>query len=81
MDDFPKTPLVFANKVIQQLIDHVVGDDYIVTNGDYLTIRIAFRNGGGRWLKVALGDIIHSRLLTNIVVAWGKMPCRQKKPF
>jgi len=80
MDTPPKPPLTFANRVIKELIENLVGDDYIITGDDYLTIRAAYRKGGGIWERLSDGDIIHIRLLANIVLAWGKMPDRKKNP-
>ena len=81
MDAPPKPLLVFADRVIGELIEHLVGEEISTANADYLTIRTAFRKAGGKWERVSRGDIVHTRLLANIVTAWGSMPERKVAPL
>lgn len=77
MDDAPKPPLVFANRVIRQFVDHLVGEDIITTKTDYTVMRLVFRWCGGSWEMINHGDIVHNRLLATIISAWGGMPGRK----
>jgi len=72
-------PLIFGNKVIQQMIKHVVSEDTVIEPRDYLALRDVFRKCNGSWEKLASGDQIHIELLKKIVTEWGKMPNRRKK--
>lgn len=73
----PPPPLVFANRVIRQLVDHMLGEDLVTDDNDFLTIRLVFRWSQGNWEKVWDGDLLHNELLKNIVTAWGQMPGRK----
>jgi hypothetical protein len=74
-----KTPLVFANQVIRKFVDNLLGQDMIVLPEDYLAIRTAFRSSRGEWEEVKSGNLVHLRILTNIVKAWGRMPQRRRE--
>lgn len=79
MEDTPKPPLVFANRVIRQLVDHALGDDCVLLPKDYMLIRTAFRWYKGSWEMLFQGDMAHNRLLANIIANWGKLPERQRR--
>lgn len=80
MDTGPKSPpLVFANRMIRQLIDHLLGSDVIATKDHYLAIRTVFRSLGGSWSQLVSGHIDHVRLLTQIVLGWGGLPGRKRE--
>ncbi len=79
MDDAPSPPLVFANRVIRQFVDHIVGDDVLVLPHDYTVLRVVFRSCQGSWERVSHGDIVHNRLLARIVSVWGKKATTRKK--
>lgn len=79
MDDSKEPPLVFANNVIRETVDHVVTGGVIILPQDYTALRVAYRKLGGSWAKIADGDIASIRLLTRIVKRWGKMPNRKRK--
>lgn len=72
MDGPKKTPVLFANKVIRQLVDQFVDGDVAVLPDDYTKLRVAFRKLGGSWEAVVLGDIEETRRLLTIVKKWGK---------
>jgi hypothetical protein len=76
MDDQPTPPLVFANRLIRQFADNLLGSDVVALPNDYTIIRTAFRYAGGSWESVTLGDIVQIRLLEEIILAWGKQPNR-----
>lgn len=77
--DNEKLPLVFANRLIRRLVNNVCGSDLILTPGDYTVLRVVFRRCRGSWEAVVRGDVVHTRLLTNIVTSWGGMPGRQRR--
>ncbi len=67
----PKPPVEFANRVIQQLADHIVGRSDLDPN-DYVLIRVLFRRFAGSWVALCQGDPKHMTLLANAVTAWGQ---------
>lgn len=77
--DTKETPKVFANRMIQMIIDHSLGEDTVVEPNDYLVIRTAFRNLGGTWEQIMLGNDQTINALKQVVSAWGNSPARQKK--
>ncbi len=79
MDDVAWTPLLFANKVILQFVQHVLGDDLVIEQEDYLVIRLVFRWCGGSWAALADGDVVMLELIQKIISAWGKMPERKNE--
>jgi hypothetical protein len=78
MDDTTKQPAVFANKVICQMIQHMVAEDMVIDRKDYLAIRVVFRKCGGSWAKFVDGDLPQFKLLKDVITAWGQMPGRHK---
>lgn len=78
MDDQKRPPLLFANRVLRRLVDNLCGNNMIATPQDYLTLRTVFRWCHGSWEAVNQGDIVHTRLLATLVMAWGKMPGRHR---
>jgi hypothetical protein len=76
MDENP--PLVFANKVIRQMIQHMVAEDMVVDRKDYLAIRVVFRKCGGSWAKFVDGELPQFELLKSVITSWGQMSGRQK---
>lgn len=79
MDETPKQPLVFANKVLLQLIQHTVAEDAVVQPKDFMVLRTVFRACGGSWEALGSGDPQHIDLLKSIVAAWGQMPGRTRE--
>lgn len=79
VDDPKALPLVFANQVIRQFVDHLVGADTVVEPRDYMVLRMLFRKGGGTWQNLADGDITHLLFLEKLVTSWGKLPGRKKE--
>lgn len=77
-DDGKKPPLVFANRVIRMVVDHMQGPDMITTDNDFATLRLAFRSAGGRWEQLWSGDKAQNQLLKQIVGAWAQMPNRKR---
>lgn len=78
-DDSPSPPILFANRVFRQLVDHLVGDDMIMLPHDYTVMRMVFRAAHGSWEQAVHGNIQHLRLLAEIVKAWGAMPGRKRR--
>ena len=70
MDDFKPPPMLFANHVIRQMADHMLGQGLLLAAKDYLVVRTAFRSMGGLWDAVGDGDIAHLDKLKNVVTAW-----------
>jgi len=79
MDETTSQPLVYANRVINQLVKHMVGEDTILEFKDYHSLRSVFRRCGGSWEELASGSPTHMELLKTIVTAWGQMPNRPKE--
>jgi len=80
LDQDEPRPLVFSHRVIRQLIDHMVGEDTVTDEADFLSMRLAFRQKGGSWEKLVNGDTSQNNLLKDVVVGWSKIPGRKKKP-
>ena len=78
MDDRPKPPRVFANKVIKQLIEHMFADGFKVKAQDYDSIRVVFRHLGGSWDELGLGSMRHFQLLQQVVTGWSQLPHEKK---
>jgi len=78
MNDKPKPPLVFANHVLKQMIEHAFGDDIIIRQDDYHALRTAFRWAGGLWNEIGSGNMVHIGLLQKFITAWGNMPERKR---
>jgi hypothetical protein len=78
MNDKPKPPLVFANHVLKQMIEHSLGEDIIIKQSDYQALRTAFRWAGGSWDEITHGNLDHIGLLQKFIVAWGQMPERER---
>jgi hypothetical protein len=76
MDEQTKPPIVFANRVILQLVQHMLAEDMVVEPRDYAAIRMVFRKCGGSWRLFEEGDQVQFELLRTIVAAWGQMPNR-----
>jgi hypothetical protein len=74
VDGPSKLPLVFANRVIRQFADHLLGEDVFLLPEDYRALRLVFRWCQGSWERLELGDIVHNRLLVTIITTWGKKP-------
>lgn len=75
MDDAPFVPLVFANRVIRQFADHLLGGVTIKPK-DYTLMRLIFRELGGQWDGFIHGDIEQITMLEKVITRWGKA----KKP-
>lgn len=73
----PDPPLVFANRLIRQFIDHGIGDEVVVGEGDYTAIRTAFRYAGGNWERIHQGDPVQHMLLSSLISAWAVAPWRK----
>jgi hypothetical protein len=78
MNDKPKPPLVFANHVLKQMIEHAFGDDMLIRQDDYHALRTAFRWAGGSWTEIGMGNMVHIGLLQKFITAWGNMPERKR---
>ncbi len=79
MDDTLDQPKIFANRVIKQIVQHMVAEDMVLDPADYLAIRSVFRRCGGSWEKFGGGDQVHIELLKFIITSWGAMPGRVKE--
>lgn len=78
MDDRPKPPRIFANKVIKQLVAHMFADNFKVKAADYNAIRVTFRALEGSWDRLGLGDMKQLQLLQQVVGAWAALPHEKK---
>ncbi len=80
MDETTDHPKLMANRVIQQMVDHMLADAPRLEGKDFLVVRTVFRSAGGEWARVADGDTKHLGLLKKVVTAWGtsKGPAKQK---
>lgn len=74
MDEEPQVPKIFANRVVDQVIQHMVGDQVKAKPQDFMAIRVTFRHLGGSWEKIVAGDLLSIELLKQVVGAWGQMP-------
>jgi hypothetical protein len=79
LDPDQQPPLVFSNRIIRQLIDHMIGEDTVTEDIDFKSMRFVFRSCGGSWEKFMNGDILNNELLQKIVTAWAQMPGRKQK--
>lgn len=79
MDDRPKPPRIFANKVIKQLVSHMFADGPKLKAKDYDAIRVTFRTLKGSWDQLGHGDLKQLELLQQVIAAWAALP-REKKP-
>jgi hypothetical protein len=79
LDPDQQPPLVFSNRIIRQLIDHMIGEDTVTEDIDFKSMRLVFRSCGGSWEKFMNGDILNNELLQKIVTAWAQMPGRKQK--
>lgn len=79
MDGVPEVPFQFANRIIKQFVDHMIGGALEIQDSDYQTIRLVFRRCGGLWEKTLNGDPLHNELLKQVVSAWGQQPGHTKK--
>ncbi len=77
MDDREIPPRQFANRVLKQVIQHMLSEDLVIALDDYMAMRVAFRKCGGSWFEVSQGNIVHLELLKKVVTAWGNMPGRK----
>lgn len=74
----PNPPLVFADRLIRQLVDHMGGPDVITEDDDFMAMRTAFRSNGGDWETLYQGSPDQHKLLKNVVTAWVQIPGRKK---
>lgn len=79
MDEARPLQKEFANRVIRQFADHLLGTDLIIEPKDYLVLRLIYRKLGGSWLPFFQGDIKAVTLLENVITGWGKMPNRKRE--
>jgi hypothetical protein len=79
LDPNQQPPLVFSNRIIRQLIDHMIGEGTVTEDVDFKSMRLVFRECGGSWEKFMNGDILNNELLQKIVTAWAQMPGRKQK--
>lgn len=73
----PPAPLHFADRMIRQFLDHMIGSEVPVTDQDFQIMRTVFRNASGDWEKLLQGDPAQHTLLSNAVTAWVQSPGRK----
>jgi len=78
VDDRPKPPKIFANRVIKQLVGHMFADGFKLKTKDYEAIRVTFRALKGSWDQLGLGDMEQLELLQNVVTAWAALQKESK---
>ncbi len=71
-DESPPKPLIFAHKVIQQLVSHSMGEEAVLSRDDFATIRVAFRSSGGSWELIWQGSPDQMNLLKRVIQQWGQ---------
>lgn len=70
-DESPNPPLLFANQLIVQFVQHMLGGDVVIEANDFTVIRVAFRKIGGSWEDLVGGDLQQVELLKKVVTTWG----------
>jgi hypothetical protein len=75
----PEVPLIFGDRIIRQLVDHMVAEDTITEEADFKVMKLVFRQSGGLWEKLINGDPVHNELLKTVVTTWSKMPGRKQE--
>ena len=78
MDEPYNPPLGHANRIIQRFVDNSESN-FVILPKDYLVIRAKFRQLGGSWEALSLGDPQQTQLLYQVVKAWGQVPGRVKR--
>ena len=73
------TPIILANKVIKQMVEHLFSDVPAPSYDDYMAMRTVFRRLGGSWMAISQGDTRQLDVLQRVVIAWGQMPGRKSK--
>lgn len=73
MDDTTDYPKILANRVIQQMVDHMFADAPPMTTKDFMVVRTVFRSAGGGWQGLTNGDTKELDLLKSIVTSWGQL--------
>lgn len=68
--DTPAPPKILANRVIQQMVDHMVADGPVLEAKDFMVIRTTYRSLGGKWTDILGGDKAQLELLKKTVEAW-----------
>lgn len=76
MDDSKPLPVIFANRVIRQMVLNQAGPDLV--DADYQVIRLVFRQLGGLWEPVFHGDMVPTRLLVLVVSNWVRMYAKSR---
>lgn len=79
MEGTSKPPLLFANQAIRRLVDNQFGDEAMVLPNDYMTMRVVFRRCQGSWEQLTCGSVIHTKLLSKIIAAWGRLHGKTRK--
>ena len=79
MEGPEKTPILFANKVIRQMVDQFVDERVAVLPEDFIKLRVAFRKLGGSWTRLTAGEIGHVRLMIKLVKKWAKLSGRKEQ--
>jgi len=79
VDECKKPPLGFANRVIRRFIENQLGDEAVVLPKDYMAIRVVFRRCQGSWEQLAMGNIVHTHLLSKVVSSWGRLKGEKQK--
>jgi len=79
VDEATEHPKILANRVIKQMVEHMLADAPELEGKDYMVLRTVFRSAGGEWSAITYGDTKHLDLLKDIVTAWGKMQGPKKQ--
>ncbi len=82
MDEPNDYPRILANRIIQQMVEHMIADAPEVKPEDFLVLRTVFRAAGGGWIAITEGDTKQLDLLKDFVTAWGALqPAKTQKDF
>ncbi len=63
--------IIFANRVIRQFADNMLGAETKIEGPDFRLIRVVFRHLGGSWASLMNGDIKQLTLLEALIRGWG----------
>jgi hypothetical protein len=78
--DTPKDPpSIFANRIIRQIADHLLGEDLIIEPKDFMILRLVYRRLGGTWDGLIHGNGKYLQILEKTITNWGKMPGRKRE--
>lgn len=79
METPKEPPSVFANRVIRQIADHLLGENLVIEPKDFMILRLVYRHLGGTWEGLIHGNCKYLQILEKVITNWGKMPGRKRE--